>query len=79
MSCTIVALNWVCGSRPRMAAQAWVLSGQVCFTEEPNLDGKSALNPFITGQDITLTDVNFSMIPLRIRGGVVLRSARLGR
>jgi len=33
MSRTIVALNWMCGSKPQMAAQAWALSGQVCFTK----------------------------------------------
>jgi hypothetical protein len=34
-----VALNWMCGLRPQMAAQAWALSGQVCFAENfSNLD-----------------------------------------
>ena len=33
MSRTIVALNWILWVGTQMAAQAWALSGQVCFTK----------------------------------------------
>jgi hypothetical protein len=46
MSRTTVALNWTCGSRLQMAAQVWVLSGQVCFTQ---FGDEKYLKPIYTG------------------------------